>query len=172
MRAVSLRAWCRGRRWPVALVALVGVVCAIGGVAAESPPPAAAGVPGAAGLPGAALAATGLAALGRLPMQEQSVISRIAGAAEARFAPARDAGGFELSGGGVSVELGRWGLVANQDGGRLSMRLAGTGRGDRLSPVAAVSPRASDRVSYSHPGGVTEWYAAGPLGVEQGFTLA
>ncbi len=53
----------------------------------------------------------------------------------------------------------------------LDMRLTGVGYGTALRPVAAVVPRASDnRVTYSHPG-LQEWYANGPLGLEQGFTL-
>ncbi len=54
----------------------------------------------------------------------------------------------------------------------LSMRLTGMGYGTALRGVGAAVPRASDnRVTYFHPG-LQEWYANGPLGLEQGFTLA
>jgi hypothetical protein len=46
------------------------------------------------------------------------------------------------------------------------------GYGDALLPAKAVAPRATaNRVEYRRDG-VTEWYENGPLGLEQGFTLA
>jgi hypothetical protein len=55
---------------------------------------------------------------------------------------------------------------------RLRLRLAGVGFGGSLVAVGRVAPHArGNRVSYVHPG-VTEWYANGPLGLEQGFTVA
>jgi hypothetical protein len=52
------------------------------------------------------------------------------------------------------------------------MRLRAVGHGGELRALPEVSPSAKDnRVSYGH-GGVSEWYANGPLGVEQGFTVA
>ena len=59
-------------------------------------------------------------------------------------------------------------------GARGDRRIA-DGRG-RLRPVAGAlgpsSPRASsNRVRYSRPG-IDEWYTNGPLGLEQGFTVA
>jgi hypothetical protein len=48
----------------------------------------------------------------------------------------------------------------------------GFGRAGAISPLGASSPRASDnRVSYAY-GLVTEWWANGPLGLEQGFDVA
>ncbi len=42
-----------------------------------------------------------------------------------------------------------------------------------MSPLPAVAPRVrADRVVYLRGDGVREWYAAGQLGVEQGFALA
>ena len=68
-----------------------------------------------------------------------------------------------FSSSGVSVRSGHVSL---------SMRLAGVGYGTALRAVPAASPRASDnRVIYSHPG-LQEWYSNGPLGLEQGFTVA
>jgi hypothetical protein len=55
---------------------------------------------------------------------------------------------------------------------RLDLRLRAVGYGGELRALPDVSPSAKDNhVSYSH-GGVSEWYANGPLGVEQGFTVA
>ena len=55
----------------------------------------------------------------------------------------------------------------------VSMTVAGdTVRGDRVDRPAAASVGAhANRVSLDRRG-LTEWYAAGPLGIEQGFTLA
>jgi hypothetical protein len=46
------------------------------------------------------------------------------------------------------------------------------GYGDTLQPLKAVTPQAdANRVEYRR-NGLTEWYENGPLGLEQGFTLA
>ncbi len=53
---------------------------------------------------------------------------------------------------------------------RLSLR--GVGYGSSLAALAAVAPKAhGNRVDYVRPG-LSEWYANGPAGLEQGFTLA
>jgi hypothetical protein len=52
------------------------------------------------------------------------------------------------------------------------MEMRGYGYGDALQKVKAVAPRVNaNRVEYRRDG-VTEWYENGPLGLEQGFTLA
>jgi trimeric autotransporter adhesin len=63
------------------------------------------------------------------------------------------------------------GAVIGTDGGRVGLRLAGYG-GARLRAVGAAVHRAqANRVVYQH-GGIQEWYDNGPLGLEQGFTIA
>jgi hypothetical protein len=53
----------------------------------------------------------------------------------------------------------------------LGLTLGALGYGESLGAVAQVAPAAqANRVVYSHPQ-VSEWYANGPLGLEQGFTL-
>ncbi|MGO9901032.1 MAG: FG-GAP repeat protein [Solirubrobacteraceae bacterium] len=53
----------------------------------------------------------------------------------------------------------------------LSMSLAGVGRAGKLrAPGYDVESARGSRVSISYPG-IQEWYAAGPLGIEQGFTV-
>ncbi len=95
-------------------------------------------------------------------MQGQSVISAALGSGESVFVPRRSGTGFELAGGGVRADVGAGGVSLSASGGSLSLALAGVARG-RLSARA-------NRVLVRRPG-VSEWYAAGPLGVEQGFTL-
>ncbi len=132
-----------------------------------------AGRPRAPAVSGAAADAGGLAAPSRVSADARSVISTTVGAGDARFAPRRSAAGFELSGGGVAMDLRRGGVGVSGGGARLSLGLVGIGRGASLWPVDAVAPRVrSGRVVYARGRGVREWYAAGPLGMEQGFYLA
>ena len=115
----------------------------------------------------------GLASLSRLSVQGQSVISSTVAAGDPRFAPRPRTGGFGLTGGGTAATLGRDGVSVDGGGGRLSFGGLAVGRTGRLQPLAAVAPQAhADRVTYARGAGVSEWYTAGPLGVEQGFTLS
>jgi hypothetical protein len=168
------RAFGRGGRWPLSRAAfrcavvvcgLVGAFVLAAAVVQPSQP--------AAGVSLGARPLAGLGLLSRLPVQAQSVISATVGARQARFAPVRRGSGFELVHGGVAVGLDRGAVSVAGGGGRVSMRLVGVGRGGGVRVARAVWPRAvRGRVVYARPGGVSEWYAAGPLGVEQGFTLA
>jgi hypothetical protein len=55
---------------------------------------------------------------------------------------------------------------------RLGMTLSAYGYASALGPVGSALPRTrANRVSYAH-GALTEWYANGPLGIEQGFDIA
>ena len=55
---------------------------------------------------------------------------------------------------------------------RLGITLSAYGYASALRPLGSVAPRASaNRVSYSH-GALREWFANGPLGLEQGFDVA
>ena len=66
---------------------------------------------------------------------------------------------------------GRGATVAS-GGARLGMTLSAYGYASALAPAPAETPRASaNRVSYTD-GSLTEWFANGPLGLEQGFDVA
>jgi hypothetical protein len=70
----------------------------------------------------------------------------------------------DFSGGGVSVASGA---------ARIRLRLTEFGYASALKPVGLTRPHATgNRVLYSHRDGLREWYANGPLGLEQGFDLA
>jgi FG-GAP repeat protein len=72
---------------------------------------------------------------------------------------------------GLSVDFGPAGLEIISGTARLGMRLEAVGYGERLTPVAATIPKAqANRIEYRR-GRLTEWYANGPVGVQQGFTL-
>jgi hypothetical protein len=67
-----------------------------------------------------------------------------------------------FSAGGVRVTV---------PGGGVGLSLRAVGRGGALVPVSPASPVArANRVTYGR-GPVSEWYANGPLGLEQGLTL-
>jgi trimeric autotransporter adhesin len=65
--------------------------------------------------------------------------------------------------GGVNIRTGK---------ADLGMTMLSYGYGERMRSVGPAVPQASaNRVEYKR-GGLTEWYENGPLGMEQGFTLA
>src|SRR3954470_13978386 len=152
-----------GGWWRVVVVSLgCAAVVLWGALSRTTPSPRANGVGGAAALE----------RLQSLPLQAQSVISAKLGAGEAAFAARRSGEGYRLAGGGVAADFGGRGVRMRVGGGSLSMALAGVGRGGRFGSVGAVSLRArANRVSLLRPG-LREWYAAGPLGIEQGFAVA
>ncbi len=54
---------------------------------------------------------------------------------------------------------------------KVGLSLLAVGYGSTLAPLAQVAPSAhANWVHYQHPG-LDEWYANGPLGLEQGFTI-
>jgi hypothetical protein len=107
----------------------------------------------------------GLSRLQALPLQAQSVISSTVAADSRAFAARRTGSGWGLSGGGVRADFGRGEPTLRLAGdSTLSLSLAGFG-----APGAVTAH--GNRVTLAHSG-ISEWYAAGPLGIEQGFTLA
>jgi FG-GAP repeat len=151
-----------GCRWWLVLLAVAGLV-AVGVVAVVQP---------SAGSRSAGRAAGGLARAGVLPLRARSAISTAIGSGVPVFAARRSAGGYRLSGGGVRARFDRSGPVLWSGAGSLSFGSLMVGRGRRLDRLAVRSLVAhGNRVVYRR-GGASEWYAAGPLGIEQGFTVA
>ena len=113
-----------------------------------------------------------LARLQSLPVQAQSAISTAVAADTPVFAATRTPAGYRSAGGGVTAQFGAGGVALASHAGSMSFSSLAVGRGDRLAPLApgSVSVHAN-RVIYDR-GAVAEWYAAGPLGIEQGFTVA
>ena len=125
----------------------------------------------------AAVASTAVeqpATLEALPAAAQAAISKTLG---------RDGIGYHVTSGGGALGIinARHALNAafTPDGvsiaagtETLGLRLRALGYGDALAPVASAIPTAeANRVTYARST-VTEWYDNGPLGLEQGFTLA
>jgi hypothetical protein len=66
----------------------------------------------------------------------------------------------------------RQGVAITAGSARFAISLKGLGRGQALRPLAAASPTVgANRVSYAY-GSLREWWANGPLGLEQSFDIA
>jgi hypothetical protein len=112
--------------------------------------------------------------LSSLPLAAQGPVSAAIAADSAAYRVRAGRGGLtavspaqrlssSFSSSGVSVIAGAT---------RVSLSLRGVGYGSSLAALGSVAPTAhANRVLYEHAG-LSEWYANGPLGLEQGFTLA
>jgi FG-GAP repeat/Bacterial Ig domain len=144
MRAIV----CAAAAWAMVLVGLTHLAT-----------PSLVGAPAGVAAPTRALAAP---ALQSLPLTAQSAISGTLGSADPRFDARRSGTGWQLRGGGVRAGFGSGPVRLDAAAGTVSMSLAGasgpwTAHGNRVTRFA---------------GPVREWYAAGPLGIEQGFTVS
>jgi hypothetical protein len=148
----------RLRSWVAAL--LVGVVAALGCVAALITLPV-----GTAGR-----ATTARHGLTSLPLSAQGPVS----AALGRDEPAYRVAGLQAVNPAQHLRASflRAGVTVASGRARLGMALSAYGHASALEPVGSARPRTeANRVSYAH-GALTEWYANGPLGIEQGFDVA
>ena len=72
----------------------------------------------------------------------------------------------------LDASFGSAGASVTAGSTHVGLRLQGLGYGSSLRPLGGARPQAAaNRVTYALPG-LQEWYANGPLGLEQGFTLA
>jgi hypothetical protein len=112
--------------------------------------------------------------LGSLPLAARSLVSRTLGRDDAAYR-VRPSGGALVAANpaqGLSASFGRSGLTVRGHGAPIRIALEAIGRGSRLAPVRSAVPRASANAVVYRRGSLTEWYANGPLGLEQGFTVA
>jgi hypothetical protein len=153
------------------LVALLAMAAALlGGVLVRglpvgdsSPAPAAARAAAASGQ-----------RLSVLPDAAQAPVSTALGSADPEYRVSASAGGFEAVSPQQRLRVRFEGSSVQLDSGaaRLALRLDGLGYGS--SPQASgdvLSHVAGNRVTYVGEG-LSGWYANGPLGLEQGFTVA
>ncbi len=113
-------------------------------------------------------------ALSNLPQPLQGPVSAALGGASPAYRIRTDGSGLSAvnAGQGLRLRFARSGVTVRSGSGGLSLGLTAVGRGDRLQDLAKVFPRyRGNRVWYSR-GTVDEWYANGPLGLEQGFTVS
>jgi IPT/TIG domain/FG-GAP repeat len=133
------------------------------GLAGEHAPLAAAGA-----------GATPQSGLASLPLTARAPLSAALGAASRAYGVSASGRGFRATNPAqrLHARFGSSGVVLRSGMVTLGLRLHAIGYGTALTTLGRVTPSAKDnRVSYSHAG-VQEWYANGPLGVEQGFTIA
>ena len=113
--------------------------------------------------------------LSSLPLAAQASISGVLGRDDRAYHASATAHGFrgENPAHGLTADFAGSGSTrGSRRAARLGLALRSIGYGDELRPVAAAAPTATkNRVEYRR-GGLTEWYVNGPLGLEQGFTLA
>lgn len=115
---------------------------------------------------------SGMMQLTQLPVAAGTLVSRTLGLTERRFWARPSGDGFVSAGGGLRASFTAAGVTVRVGGTRLRMRLAGYSAGGRVMALPPTAPTADrDRVTYAQ-GPVRGWYRNGPLGLEQGFTIA
>jgi hypothetical protein len=111
--------------------------------------------------------------LWRLPLTAQGPISGALGADEPAYRLGVAAGGYRAvsTPQDLSASFTAAGAGISSGATHVRLGLSAVGYGSSLTSLPAVTPTAhANRVVYDH-GGVSEWYANGPIGIEQGFTL-
>jgi FG-GAP repeat len=109
-----------------------------------------------------------------LPAAAQSSISAALGGNTADYQIRKTNNGFEAANfhGGLTTRFTPHGVSVNCGTLHCAITVRGYGYGDALESARAVAPHASsNRVEYRR-GTLTEWYINGPIGLEQGFTIA
>jgi trimeric autotransporter adhesin len=112
--------------------------------------------------------------LSSLPLAAQGPVSAALGASSPAYRVTSTAGGLLARNPAqrLSARFGRSGVAIASGSARFAISLKAFGRGDALHALAPVSPVASaNRVSYAR-GTLREWWANGPLGLEQSIDLA
>jgi len=153
-------------RWLVVVLAIAPIALpALGGVAAPPDRP---------GRSPVAETAVDSASLSDLPLAAQAQISAVLGRDQSSYHAVPQAGGFrvENSKHGLAAEFTPAAVRVRAGTASWGLSLLGYGYSDAPSAATAVAPQAAaNRVEYRR-GDLTEWYLNGPLGLEQGFTLA
>ncbi len=107
-------------------------------------------------------------------MAAQRSISVALGRDDSRYWVTAASGGFhaESPEHALAVDFTSQGIEVHSGTAWWGMALRGYGYGDALLSMSSAAPRASaNRVEYRR-GTLTEWYLNGPIGMEQGFTVA
>jgi hypothetical protein len=127
------------------------------------------------GLSRSALSGAGPGSVAAAPSPERTAISRLLGADSHSFWTVRTGAGLgqRNTDQGLSVTYGRSGPLIHGFGGTVGIGLSVVGRGARSVHAQPEAPSAArNQVSYRRGDGIDEWYANGPLGLEQGLTLS
>ncbi len=111
--------------------------------------------------------------LSSLPLTAQGVISGTLGADDGAYRVSASAGELRAANPAqhLRARFERSGVLIGSGRVRLGLSLRGVDYGGSLAALGEAAPRArANRVVYAL-GGLSEWYANGLLGLEQGFTL-
>jgi hypothetical protein len=112
--------------------------------------------------------------LAGVPVTARAEVSAALGADRRAFAVSSAGGALRAvnASQSLSASFDGAGVQLASPGIDVSLRLQGIGVGGSLQAVAQANPTAhANQVSYARGGALTEWYANGPAGLEQGFTL-
>lgn len=152
-----------GASWaPVrVLVALAVLVVCVGGALAAL-------VAGGSGV-GALATAPRADGLSALPLAARGPVSAGVGATELGYRVLGFRAGNPAQ--GLRVEFSRAGVTVASGSGRAQFSLVGFGRPDALAALGGSRPVIRGNRVWYRRAGLTEWYANGPLGLEQGFTV-
>jgi hypothetical protein len=136
------------------------------------------GVLGASGhsAPAPAARARGLShgSLLSVPLAARAPVSATLGAASSAYRVSAARAGFAAASPAqhLNVRFASSGIAVASGTTRLDLSLRAAGYGASLTALGASVPRArANRVAYEYPG-LRSWYVNGPLGLEQGFTIA
>jgi hypothetical protein len=113
------------------------------------------------------------ASLSGLPLAARGTVSSALGASDPRYRVSAVDGALQAANPAQRLHVRFLGsrVLLSSGSTRLALSLRGVGFGVALTPVGAAAPQPqANRVLYAHPG-LGEWYANGPLGLEQGFTV-
>lgn len=109
-----------------------------------------------------------------LPAASRGPLSAALGAGSAAYLARPSAAGFRVSNPGqrLQARFGPSGVTIDSAALEADLSLRAVGYGTALVPAGRARPTAAgNRVTY-RLAGLGEWYANGPLGIEQGFTVA
>jgi Putative Ig domain/FG-GAP repeat len=109
-----------------------------------------------------------------LPLAARGPVSAALGAHNPAYRVRASGGGFQAKSPTqhLQASFGASGVVVSSGKAQVAVSLRAVGYGVALRKLARVSPAATaNRVSYAYHG-LEEWYANGPLGLEQGFTIS
>lgn len=109
-----------------------------------------------------------------LPLSARAVVARTLGFADQEFWARGSADRFAMKSAGLGATFSDRGVVVHGGGVSWPLGVEGYGRGTRIEALGRATPTASrNRVAYRlHKLGLLEWYANGPIGIEQGFALS
>lgn len=109
-----------------------------------------------------------------LPLTAQGPVSAALGSESTAYRVSGSPSGFTASSPAQHLisSFSSSGVSVTSGATRVGLSLRGVGYGSWLSPVGQVAPEVGqNRVVYQRSG-LSEWYVNGPLGLEQGFTVA